>query len=427
MLNLFGMKKHCISLFFALCLLLSQFSNAQVQNIDLKGLISIGLEHNCELKQKKLELEIAQKEIKIANRLKNPELQSNVVMGNVALGNSSQAGVNLPIEVMKRGIRKKIASKSYRIKETEYYQAQHNYKLQIMQAYFDVLYAKSIYKIQQDRLKLFKDLVKITTDKPKYPSYEIDNLKADIEYAQQQIATNRAKALMIEKQFELNKVLNTGDDSIMYDTKETTLLIPWAFLEIKLPEYEKIEQIALEHSYILKISNQEIEKSKDEVTQAKRQRIPDISIAGGYAWQAYRNTPNNFGGAFVGFGMDIPVLYNYTPDIQKAKLFLEKSKVKRKSYEYQLKYELKKDYNTFKYSAQNMEYSKKILEDSKKIVKLSTKGYIEGKNSYTDLLINEKGHQNVLSEYLTTLHRHFYSYLEIIQDTGQDISEEELL
>ena len=72
------------------------------------------------------------------------------------------------------------------------------------------------------------------------------------------------------------------------------------------------------------------------------------------------------------------------------------------------------DYNTFKYSAQNMEYSKKILEDSRKIVKLSTKGYIEGKNSYTDLLINEKGHQNVLSEYLTTLHRHFYSYLEIV-------------
>ena len=47
-----------------------------------------------------------QKRYKIANRLQNPQIQSNIVMGNVALGNSSQAGIALPIEVMKRGVRK---------------------------------------------------------------------------------------------------------------------------------------------------------------------------------------------------------------------------------------------------------------------------------------------------------------------------------
>jgi outer membrane protein TolC len=56
-----------------------------------------------------------------------------------------------------------------------------------MQAYFDVLYAKSVYQIQEERLKLFKSLVQITTDRQKHSSYEIDNLKADIQYATQQI------------------------------------------------------------------------------------------------------------------------------------------------------------------------------------------------------------------------------------------------
>ncbi len=420
------MKRFLLTLTIIAILQLSAF--AQVVNVDLDKMIEIGLEHNCDLKIKKLELEAAKKDIKIANRLQNPEIQSNIVMGNVALGNSSQAGVALPIEILKRGVRKKAAIEAYSIKETELKQAEHNFKLQIMQAYFDVLHAKSVYDIQEQRLKLFKDLVQITTDKPKYPAYEIDNLKADIQYAQQKIEVNRAKANMLAKQFELNKILNTGDDSVMYDTKEASLLGNWAFLNIKLPEYDFLENVALQYSYMIKISEKTIIQSEYEVTLAKRNRIPDITIGGGYAWQVHPNVPNKLGGAYVGGGMNLPILYNFTPEIQKAEIFLERSKASKKAYEHQLKYELKKDYNIFKYSAENMEYSKKILEESNRIVKLSTDGYISGKNSYTDLVINENGHQEVLSQYLNAMSRHFYSYLELMQDIGHDILiEEDLL
>jgi len=426
MLRYICMKRLLFTLALLFCTLASV--QAAVVNVDLEKMIEIGLKENCDLKIKRMELKAAEKDIKIANRLKNPEIQSNVVIGNVALGNSSQAGVALPIEVLKRGVRKKIAQEEYSIKETELRQAEHNYKLQIMQAYFDILYAKSVYNIQEERLKLFKNLVKITTDKPKYPAYEIDNLKADIQYAQQLIEVNRAKAALLAKQFELNKILNTGKDDVMYDTKEPSLLGHWAFMEIKIPEYEFLENVALQYSYVVKISEKNIDKAEQELTYAKRQRVPDVSVAGGYAWQAHRNAPNDYGGAFVGFNMDLPVLYNFTPEIQKAQIFLERSKAGKKAYEHQLKYELKKDFNTFKYSAENMEYSKKILQDSEKIVKLSTEGYISGKNSYTDLVINENGHQEVLSQYLNAMSRHFYSYLELMQDIGHDILiEEDLL
>ena len=426
MLRYICMKRLLFTLALLFCTLASV--QAAVVNVDLEKMIEIGLKENCDLKIKRMELKAAEKDIKIANRLKNPEIQSNVVIGNVALGNSSQAGVALPIEVLKRGVRKKIAQEEYSIKETELRQAEHNYKLQIMQAYFDILYAKSVYNIQEERLKLFKNLVKITTDKPKYPAYEIDNLKADIQYAQQLIEVNRAKAALLAKQFELNKILNTGKDDVMYDTKEPSLLGHWAFMEIKIPEYEFLENVALQYSYVVKISEKNIDKAEQELTYAKRQRVPNVSVAGGYAWQAHRNAPNDYGGAFVGFNMDLPVLYNFTPEIQKAQIFLERSKAGKKAYEHQLKYELKKDFNTFKYSAENMEYSKKILQDSEKIVKLSTDGYISGKNSYTDLVINENGHQEVLSQYLNAMSRHFYSYLELMQDIGHDILiEEDLL
>lgn len=401
---------------------------AKVINAELEDIIKIGIEKNQDLEIKRLELEASNKDIKIANKLKNPQIQSNVVMGNVALGNSSQAGIAIPIEIAKRSERKRAAIKAYELKETELKQYEHSFKLQIMKAYFDILYAKSVYKIQQDRLKLFNDLVKITTDKPKYPSYEIDNLKADIQYAQQLIEVNRAKSNLLAKQFELNKILNTGDEDIMYDTKESSLLAKWGFLDMKLPQYDSLEKIALQYSYVVKISDKNISLSEAELSSMKRNRIPDITIGGGYAWQAHPNVPYQYGGAYAGLNIDIPVLYTFKPEIQKAQIFLERSKVSKKAYISQLKYQLKKDYNNLKYSKENMAHSEKILENSRKIVDLSTKGYINGKNSYTDLVINENGHQEVISQYLGAMSRYLYSYLELMQDAGCDsLIEDELL
>ena len=94
-----------IIIILTLILLNANNAYAKVIHVNLDEMIQIGFQHNQEMKIKKLELEAAEKDIKIANRLQNPQIQSNVVMGNVALGNSSQAGIALPIEVMKRGVR----------------------------------------------------------------------------------------------------------------------------------------------------------------------------------------------------------------------------------------------------------------------------------------------------------------------------------
>ena len=255
-----------------------------VVNVDLDEMIKIALEQNNDIKIKRLDLGAVQKDVKIANRLQNPELLSNVVIGNVALGNCSQAGVALPIEVMKRGLRKKIAQEKLNAKEIEIKQFEHNLKLQIMQAYFDVLYAKSVYLIQSERLKLFKSLVKITTDREKHSSYEIDNLKADIQYATQQIEVNRAHSEMLAKQFELNKILNTGNNEVMYDTKEASLFEEdWRFLKLRLPEYDVIEKTALEYSYVIRLSDKKVKQLESELQLVKNNRVPDISVAGGYA------------------------------------------------------------------------------------------------------------------------------------------------
>ena len=98
-------------LLFTLVILALSLTSAEsaVVNIDLDEMIQVGLVQNQDIKIKRLELGASEKDIKIANRLQNPELQSNVVIGNIALGNCSQAGLGFPIEVLKRGLRKKVA------------------------------------------------------------------------------------------------------------------------------------------------------------------------------------------------------------------------------------------------------------------------------------------------------------------------------
>ena len=130
MLKYRGMRR--LIYVFIVFLFITQPSFSTVINIDLDSLIELGLKENCELKIKRMELETYAKDIKIANRLKNPQIQSNIMLGNIAIGNSSQAGVALPIEVLKRGVRTKSAIQQYSIKETELKQAEHNYKIKII-------------------------------------------------------------------------------------------------------------------------------------------------------------------------------------------------------------------------------------------------------------------------------------------------------
>ena len=82
MLKFSCMKKVIIIL--TLILLNVNSAYAKVIHVNLDDMIQIGFQHNQQMKIKRLELEAAEKDIKIANRLQNPQIQSNIVMGNVA-------------------------------------------------------------------------------------------------------------------------------------------------------------------------------------------------------------------------------------------------------------------------------------------------------------------------------------------------------
>lgn len=397
---------------------------AQVKRISLDEAVGLAMSYNIDLQAKRKELGIAQADIKIANRLKNPQVQSNVLIGQVRTGNSSQAGLMLPVETFKRGVRKKAAIAKKKSIESEIAQFEHNLKIKVMKAYFEVLFYKSVVHIMNERKDLFEDMKKIAQAKPQSDSnYKIDNLQSDIKYKKQLIELNRAKAELLNAQFNLNKVINAANDENMYDTQEDSLFgDDLSILEIKLPEYKQIEAAALKYSYSIRIAESNIEKYGQEYILAKRQRIPNITVGGGYAWQLkYGRDGDDWSGAFVGGGFDLPVLYTYRPEIDRAYTILEKARMDKASFENKLKITLKQDYNNFKYSKQNMDYYKEILEESDEILKMSTERYRMGETALINLLMVENGHQALLNEYITAMDIYYGVYLNMMQNIGHDV------
>lgn len=416
------MKKIVITLFllFSICLP----SSSQVVHITLDNAVNLALENNLDLKSKRKKAEELQQEIKIANALKNPRFESNFLIGRVTRGNSSQFGLSVPVEVAKRGIRKKIAQTNLDIVEKEIKASEHDIKIEIMKNYFNILYLKSVVLIFQEREKLFKNLKTIAEQKSKkYVNYDVDILQADMKYKRQLVYLNKAKADLLIAQFKLNDTINIKNSENMYDTIEESLFInDLSLLNLTLLPYQTIEDTAMKYSYSLAIAESNIAKSKQEVTQAKRQRIPNLTIGGGTAYQtAHQTGGDSLPGAYIAIGADIPILYSYSPDIKKAKIVLERSNIDKDSFENHLRYALKQDYNEFKYAKANMEHYKNILSESQKLMNTYSKRYEKGQTSLQNFIQVETMHQETLKDYIGAAQAYYDSYLNLMHNVGHDI------
>ena len=339
------MKK--IVIFFAVFIITFLPAKADIVKVSADDAVHLALENNLELQAKRKEIDILKQEVKMANALKNPQLQSSILVGNIGRSNASQAGVALPIEIAKRGVRKKAAIANLSLMEDKIRQEELNLKLEVMSAYFDVVYMKSVVSILQQREQLYRKMRQVAEAKPKTsPNYEVEKLQSDIKHKKQLISLNKAKANLIYAQFHFNKVLNLKDTSTMYDTRESSLFQEHiSLLDIQLPEYSTIEEVAMKYSYSIKIAYDNIDKSERDLSVAKHKPIPDLTVQGGYAFSG----DGQYHGAYVGGYFDLPVLYSYRPEIKRAQIILDRAKIDKVSFENKLKFALKEDYNNFKY------------------------------------------------------------------------------
>lgn len=419
------MKRFLLTLFLIIAASLSAFAVDSKQlahseddkyKIKLQEAMDMALKGNIELQEQRKNLGISQNDIKIANALKNPQFQSNLLMGRIARGNSSQVGVTLPVEITKRGARKKSAEAGLAFTENKINDHEFKLKLRIRTSYFNLLLAKSDLRIMEERKELLEDLYEIAKNKSKKSdSYQIELLQADMRLKKQIIQINKAKANVRTAQYNFNRVLNLENNLTLYDSKEDSLFDRSFVADFNLPGYETLESAAFNNRYDIKMAENKMIKAKRDIDVAVKKRIPDVYVSGGYAF-AHDGTP----GAYVGAGFDIPSLYMYSPEIKNAKLTYEKAQLEYNSIINITKNVIHTNHDKFIIAKENVEHYDEILKESREILKLSKQRYQKGKTTLTGLIVVEHAHQELLNEYLGAIGVYYNAYIALLQEIGSD-------
>ena len=376
----------------------------------------MALEGNIELQEQRKNLGISEYAVKKAAAFKNPQFQSNLLMGPIAKGNSSQIGLMLPVEVLKRGERKKAALSELDYTQNKIKDYEFKLKLRVRTSYFNLLVEKSELKILEERKELLEELLEISKKKPKSSqNYEIDVLQADMRLKKILVQINRAQANIRTAQYSFNKVLNLANNPTLYDSKEDSVFGQEFFTKLELPSYDELEEVAFHNRYDIKMAESKIIKAKRDLSVVTKQRIPDLYISGGYAF-AHDGTS----GAYVGAGVDIPSLYLYTPEIKSAKLELDKAQLEYNSIINITKNVIHTNHDKFIMAQENVEHYKDILDESNKILNLSKQRYKKGQTSLTNLIIVEHSHQELLNEFIDAMKEYYNAYMALLQELGLD-------
>ena len=118
--------------------------------------------------------------------------------------------------------------------------------------------------------------------------------------------------------------------------------------------------------------------------------------------------------------LDIPALYNYSPEIKNAKLQYEKAQLEYNSIINITKNVIHTNYDKFVIAQENVEHYKSILDESNRILSLSKQRYQKGKTALTNLIVVEHSHQELLNEFLAAMGVYYNAYIALLQEVGLD-------
>lgn len=407
-------------------------AEVETQKITLSQAIDIALKNNVDIKAASINVDIQKNNIKVANRLQNPSLISFYNDGKAGEGNPQQVGLAEVVEIGKRHVRKNLAKSNLELAKETYDYAEFNLKMNVRKAYVDYVAAKSIYDVDNAQKKLLEELLVIAKKRFEVGvAPEIDVLQAEMALEQTITQVNIARTNVQAAKFKFNKTLNVKDATIVYETSDELLQEKSNFIDLLtprskaiLPEFKEISEMAANKRFDLRIAKQDIKVAQDNLSVVKSQRIPDVQVQGGYSWlQASHTSGQGFlSGGFLGMNLvNIPLFYNYSPEIKNAKLQIEQTKLNYESTHNAAINDLNTAYAKFITAKTNLNYyTDSMLTKSDELIKASKKSYEIGKSNLTSLIVMEQSYQAIKTGYITALSDYYDSWIDFLAQVNDE-------
>lgn len=421
------MKKVLI-LLFILLLAPSSFAIQEERKISLQDAIELAIRTNPQMELARLDVDIARNKIFEANRLQNPSIHTFQNIPKAGVGNPQQVGVDYTIELFKRGKRKETA-KTYSLAVSDHQKfLEYGLIAEVKKSYVNLLVKKSKYKVLKEQEQLAKELyenIKQEVEKGNLPKTE--EIQAKIAVNKSIMLTNVARTETITAQNYFNSVLNTSD--INLDTKEDFLPDNYSSLMAispneKTPDLKEIKEYALNNRYDLLMAQKEAEAAKKNLEATKNLRIPDVELTGGYAYQTKGMSGDGHfqSGGYVGARLvNIPILYNFKPEIDNAKIEIQKAELKYEDAKIDAIRNITDAYEKFVIARENLNYyNKEILTNSRELMEASKKSLSNKEIDFTTFLVSKKLYLELTLGYQDALGEYYSSYADLLKEINSD-------
>lgn len=425
------MKKLLSVLIFLMLMQPKLFAVQDVKKVYLNQAIDAALENNIDLQAAKLERNIAKNNIKTANRLQNPSFDAFYFLGAAGNSEPKQLGVSENIEIAKRKARKNLAESNLKLVEKNIDYTIFDLKMDVREAYINLVEAKSILDTLEQQEELQEELLKIAKVRVKnHNAPDIDVIQAEIALNQMITQVNSARVNVKKALSDFNKVIN-NPDNIVYDSMDNIFSEENNFQEMMtpppnfdFPSFDEIVQNAIRNRYDIQIAKQEIDVAEKNLTVTARQRIPDIQLTGGYAYQvgSYTDSGNFNNGAYAGASLvNIPLFYNYSLEIQNAALKLKQAELKYESSKNRAVKDVSAAYDRFLTAADNLNhYEKKIITGSEELIETSKNSYEAGKSDITSLIVMKQSYKSIIIGYTQALAEYYNSWTNFLREVNDE-------
>jgi outer membrane protein len=388
------------------CLAVLNSSSLAQEPLSLQDCLSLAKENNSKLIQRKTAIEQSQlgvtsayssfyPSINLSSSYRNNESSSGGRSGSY----SSSIGLSLPLYQggnIRAGV--KIAKIQVQMAEENYRQGEDEVILSVKEAFFKILLKQEQIALAEDVLKRRKEdlvLIRLKYYAGRESSPALKEAEANL--LQSEYDKEQTEKELILAQIELNLLLGRP--------RRTEVSIRYEDEDMKFPSLDRLIEEAKTQRPDIRSQRANTEVLKAQVTQAKSDYFPKISLSSSYGMGGSEFLDQE-GDWSAGISFSLPIFSGFSTKakVQESTLSLKEQDAKIVELEQQIEEEIEQAYSNWELAGKVIEVYDKTLQAAREIYQLTKLQYEQGLTSYFFLQQKESDLANAESRYINALY-----------------------
>jgi cobalt-zinc-cadmium efflux system outer membrane protein len=394
-------------------------------------------QNNMQLQAAQKNINLAEFDVRITRQYANPQFVGNFSSGKIVsvLSNPQQVSLSQDIETAgKHRLKVDIAQSQLALTRFQVDQIRWDIRGQVRQAYASLVAAQQSLDNLEIQSALFDRLVEISTKRFQAgaaPRSEV--LQAQLARNQLESQKNQVFARSEQASYTMNSLLgNTTppyfepmEKGVLKIRIQKTDLAP--DLNFSLPSPDMLYAKALMARPDLRATNQQKEIALRQLKLTRRQRIPDLSLLGGWLFAPAPQPDGSYRwyhGAFVQTTFDLPVYHNQRWEIKRAETVIQQAELQLRDMQRQAQLEINRSYSQVQATRRNIElYETNLIPAARASLQLAQRSYEVGKTPLANVVLAQQATQQVLSNYLDAVVDHQNAWGDLERTVGVPIEQ----